>query len=137
MPKEREVICRGPAYQAFIILTLAFTVAPIIAGVDKFLNFLTFWEIYLSQPFDLFKNPVMTMKVVGAIEILAGIGVAFKPKFFANIVALWLLAIVINLILLGDFFDIALRDLGLILCAFSLARLSLVYDCGLFCGHKK
>ncbi len=68
------------------------------------------------------------MMVVGAIEIIAGILVWIKPKFFAYVVALWLLGIIINLLLLGRFYDIALRDLGLLLGSLALARLSQQYD---------
>lgn len=116
------------SYQAYQILHVAFTIAPILAGLDKFFNFLTFWEQYLSAPFDVFGNPQTTMLVVGVIEIIAGIGVWFKPKIFSYIVALWLLAIIINLLILHDFYDIALRDLGLLLGAVALGRLSSKYD---------
>lgn len=117
---------KRPAYQAFQILRFAFTIAPILAGLDKFFNYLTNWEQYLSSPFNVFGNPHTTMMVVGIIEIIAGIGVWIKPKIFAYIVALWLLAIIINLLVLGSFYDIALRDLGLLLGALSLGRLSLI-----------
>lgn len=126
--KVNEVLEAGPAYQAFLILRFGFTVAPIIAGLDKFFNFLTAWERYLAAPFDLFGNPATTMLVVGAIEIIAGIGVWFKPKIFSYIVALWLLGIIINLLSLSEYHDIALRDLGLLLGALALGRLSAIYD---------
>lgn len=123
MAKERS----GPSYQAYQILHFAFIVAPIVAGLDKFFNLLTNWPKYLSLPFDLFGNASTTMMVVGAIEIIAGIGVWVKPKLFSHIVALWLLGIIINLIVLGNFYDVALRDLGLLLGALALGRLSKVY----------
>lgn len=120
--KERG--CKRSCHQAYQLLRFAFTVAPILAGLDKFFNFLTHWEQYLSVPFDVFGNPHLTMMVVGVVEIIAGIGVWLKPKVFAYIVALWLLAIIVNLLILHTFYDIALRDLGLLLGALALARLS-------------
>ncbi len=124
----RREECKGPAYQAYQILHFAFTVAPIIAGLDKFFNYLTTWQQYLSPTFDVLGNPHLTMLVVGVIEIIAGLGVWFKPKIFSYIVALWLLGIIINLLLLNNFYDIALRDLGLLLGALALGRLSSKFD---------
>lgn len=125
---KKEDCCKQPSYQAYQILRFAFTVAPILAGLDKFFNFLTVWDQYLSSPFNVFGNPHTTMLVVGVIEIIAGIGVWLKPKIFSYIVALWLLGIIINLLILGNFYDIALRDLGLLLGALALGRLSSLYD---------
>lgn len=124
---ENNEKCNGYkscSHQAFEILRFAFTVAPIIAGLDKFFNFLTLWPQYLSAPFNVFGNAHTTMMVVGVVEIIAGIGVWFKPKIFAYIVALWLLAIIVNLLIIGNYYDIALRDLGLALGALALGRLS-------------
>lgn len=128
--QDKEACCnhRGPSYQAFQILRLAFTLAPILAGLDKFFNILTVWHNYLSPQFDIFGNAQTTMMVVGVIEIIAGLGVWFKPKIFSYIVAAWLLGIIVNLILLNDFYDIALRDFGLLLGALALGRLSQKYD---------
>lgn len=120
---------QGPSYQAYQMLHIIFTVAPILAGLDKFFDILTRWEIYLSRPFDFFGNPSTTMMVVGIIEIIAGIGIWFKPKIFSYIVAIWLLAIILNLLLLQNFYDIALRDLGLGVAALALGRLSQEYSC--------
>ncbi len=119
---------KGYSYQAYQILRFAFTVAPIIAGLDKFLNFLTNWTQYLSPAFDVFGNAHMTMLVVGVVEIIAGIGVWVKPQVFAYIVVLWLLAIIVNLLMLHQFYDVALRDLGLLLGALALGRLSHKYS---------
>lgn len=124
--KSQEVY-NSPSYQAYRILQFAFIVAPIVAGLDKFYNFLTNWEQYLSSPFNVFGNAHTTMMVVGVIEIIAGIGVWLKPKIFAYIIVLWLLGIIINLLVLHNFYDIALRDLGLLLGALALARLSQKY----------
>lgn len=125
---QKEDHCKKPSYQAYQILRLAFTVAPILAGLDKFFNFLTVWEQYLSSPFDVFGNPHTTMMVVGVVEIIAGIGVWLKPKIFSYVVALWILGIIINLLILHNFYDVALRDLGLLLGALALGRLSSQYD---------
>lgn len=128
MIKSQKEDYKEPSFQAYQILRFAFTVAPILAGLDKFFNFLTNWEQYLASPFNVFGNPHTTMMVVGVIEIIAGVGVWLKPKFFAYIIVLWLLGIIINLLLLHNFYDIALRDLGLLLGALALARLSSQYD---------
>lgn len=115
---------KDPAYQAYQILRFGFTVAPILAGLDKFFNLLTYWEQYLSPTFNVLGNANNVMMAVGVIEIIAGLGVWFKPKIFSYIVAAWLLGIIVNLLLLGNYYDVALRDLGLLLGALALARLS-------------
>lgn len=121
---DKKECCDDPGYQAYKILHIGFAILPIIAGLDKFFNILTNWTMYLSQPFNVFGNAQTTMMVVGVIEIIAGIGVWLKPKWFAYVVALWLLGIIINLLTLGNFYDIALRDFGLMLGALALGRLS-------------
>jgi uncharacterized membrane protein YphA (DoxX/SURF4 family) len=116
----------APAAQAYQILRLAFTVAPIVAGLDKFFNLLVNWEQYLPA----FVNKAVgghgheLMLAVGVIEIVAGLGVALKPRAFAYVVFAWLLLIVGNLLLIPGYFDVALRDFGLALAALALARLS-------------
>lgn len=119
-----------PAYQAYQILHLGFTVAPIVAGLDKFFNLLVNWEQYLP-PFvnDLVGgNGHYLMLVVGVIEIVAGLGVAFKPKLFAYVVSAWLFLIIANLLMIPGYYDVALRDFGLALAALALARLSREFD---------
>lgn len=119
-----------PAYEAYQILHLGFTVAPIVAGLDKFFNLLVNWEQYLP-PFItnmVGGNGHYLMLVVGVIEIIAGLGVAFKPKIFAYVVSAWLLLIIANLLMIPGYFDVALRDFGLALAAFALARLSREFD---------
>ena len=115
---------RGPAYQAYQILHVGFTAAPIIAGADKFFNALTSWEQYLAPVFANLIGASTFMIIVGIIEIVAGIGVAVKPRLFAYVVSAWLIGIILNLLILGDFYDIALRDFGLALGALALGRLS-------------
>src|SRR5437764_14266768 len=116
----------NPTYQAYQILRLGFTVAPIIAGADKFLHMLTNWDKYLSPTANnmLGGNGHTFMMVVGVIEIVAGIGVFFKPRIFAYVDSAWLLGIIFNLLLGGQYLDVALRDLGLSVGAFSLGRMS-------------
>jgi hypothetical protein len=119
-----------PSYQAYQILRLGFTVAPIVAGLDKFFHVLVNWDQYLPA----FVNNMTgghgheLMLAVGVIEIVAGLGVAFKPRLFAYVVSAWLLLIVANLLMIPGYFDVALRDFGLSLGAFALARLSAEYD---------
>jgi hypothetical protein len=120
----------NPTYQAYQILHLAFIVAPIVAGLDKFLHLLVNWDQYLPP----FVNGLVgghghgLMLAVGVIEIVAGLGVAFKPKVFAYVVAAWLLLIIANLLMIPGYFDVALRDFGLALGALALARLSQEFD---------
>jgi len=114
------------AYQAYRILQFAFVVAPIIAGLDKFFDLLVNWDQYLPAAVAQMSPipPHTLMLVVGVIEIIAGIGVALKPRIFAYVVAAWLAVIIINLLLIPGYFDIALRDLGLLLGALALGALS-------------
>jgi uncharacterized membrane protein YphA (DoxX/SURF4 family) len=119
-----------PAYQAFWLLRVAFTVAPILFGVDKFANVMVNWEQYLA-PWIRDLSPLSasgTMHVVGVIEIVAGLAVAIKPRYGAYLVAAWLGGIVINLLTYSGYYDIALRDFGLMLGALTLARLASKYD---------
>lgn len=120
---------KDPGYQGFRILQFIFVIAPLLAGLDKFANLLTDWSQYLS-PWMLQMIPLKAktfMIMVGIVEIIAGIGVAFKPKVFSYIVVLWLLAIVVQLFISGQYLDIALRDIGLMLSALALGRLSHKY----------
>ncbi len=127
---EPDVLRRDPAAQAFMLLRIAFTVAPILFGLDKFTGWLVDWDKYIAPELtDLFNAHAHTLMYwVGVIEIAAGIGVAFKPKVFAYVVAAWLLLIVVNLLLIPGYFDVALRDFGLALGALALARLSQEFD---------
>jgi uncharacterized membrane protein YphA (DoxX/SURF4 family) len=120
----------NPSYQAYQILRIGFTVAPIIAGVDKFLGLLVNWDQYLPPVVNNLLGGAghQFMYIVGAIEIVAGIGVLLKPKIFAYVVAAWLVAIIVNLLLIPGYYDVALRDLGLALGALALGRLSATYD---------
>ena len=107
--------------------------APILFGLDKFFHVLVNWDLYLApQVSDLFNTQAHTlMYVVGVIEIVAGLVVLVRPRFGAYLVAAWLAGIIFNLLLMADFYDVALRDFGLLLAALSLARLATVFPSGL------
>jgi uncharacterized membrane protein YphA (DoxX/SURF4 family) len=138
-PKHREAgklrivldrVKADPAYQGFWLLRIGFTAAPILFGADKFANVMVNWEKYLA-PWLRDASPVSathTMYGVGVIEILAGVAVAIKPRYAAYVVAAWLAGIIINLLSYPGYYDIALRDFGLMLAALTLARLASKYD---------
>ena len=119
----------NPAFQAFTLLRVGFTVAPILFGIDKFLNWLVDWPIYLAPRINdiVPGNAHQAMLAVGVIEIVAGLVVAVRPKFGGYLVAAWLAGIIVNLLIQADFYDIALRDFGLLLGALALARLASVF----------
>jgi hypothetical protein len=123
-------VVHDPAHQAYQILHWGFVAAPAIAGADKFVGLLTNWDRYLSPTFARL-SPLSahnTMLAVGVIEVVAGLIVALRPRIGAYIVAAWLVGIIVNLLLAGGYYDIALRDFGLFLGAMALGRLSAVYD---------
>jgi uncharacterized membrane protein YphA (DoxX/SURF4 family) len=123
-----------PAYQAFWLLRIGFAVLPIVFGLDKFFDVLVDWEIYLAS----WMNDIIpgtaaeAMYAVGVVEILAGIAVALKPRYAAYVVAAWLGGIILSLLTVSGYYDIALRDFGLLLGALTLARLASKYDPPLF-----
>jgi uncharacterized membrane protein YphA (DoxX/SURF4 family) len=116
----------APDRQAFFLLRTVFTVAPILFGLDKFTNILTDWTTYLA-PIATSVVPVTPqtfMYIVGVVEIIAGIMVAVRPRFGSVLVAVWLLGIIVNLLVLGEYYDVALRDFGLMIGALALNRLA-------------
>jgi uncharacterized membrane protein YphA (DoxX/SURF4 family) len=133
-PQARET--RGEAlradarYQTYLLLRIGFTAAPIAFGLDKFFNVLVHWPKYLAP----WINDIMPgsgqdfMYFVGVVEIAAGIVVLLKPRYGAYLVAAWLAGIVVNLLTYSGYYDVALRDFGLLLGALSLGRLASVYD---------
>lgn len=129
-PAIKETDASKPSYQAYQILHLGFTVAPIAAGLDKFFNLLVNWDQYLPP----FVNNLtggyghQLMLLVGVVEIVAGLGVWLKPKIFSYVVAAWLFLIIVNLLMIPGYFDVALRDFGLMLGAIALGRLSQEYS---------
>ncbi len=122
----RKGALSDPAYQAFLLLRTVFTVAPILFGLDKFTNLLTDWTTYLAPAIDRLVpgSATSAMLAVGVIEIVAGLVVALRPRIGGYLVAAWLAGIIGNLLLLGDHYDVALRDFGLLLAALALARLA-------------
>jgi hypothetical protein len=126
---ERPADLQDPAYQAFWLLRIGFVVAPILFGIDKFAHVLVNWDKYLAPEFsDLFNVQAHTlMYVVGAIEIVAGLVVALRPRFGGYLVAAWLAGIITNLLLMANYYDVALRDFGLLLAALTLARLATAF----------
>jgi hypothetical protein len=116
----------GPVFHAYRLLHIAFMVAPIVAGLDKFFNVLTYWEKYLSPTVASISplSPHNTMLVVGLVEMAVGLYVIVKPRIAAYILAIWLWAIVANLMMMPGYYDIALRDFGLSLGAIALGRLA-------------
>ncbi|CAJ1511049.1 hypothetical protein [[Mycobacterium] burgundiense] len=118
-----------PGYQAFLLLRTVFTVAPILFGIDKFTNLMTDWPQYLAPWIDniLPGTALQGMYVIGVIEIVAGIAVAVIPRYGALIVAAWLGGIIVNLLTLPGYYDVALRDFGLLVAAVALARLAVAY----------
>jgi uncharacterized membrane protein YphA (DoxX/SURF4 family) len=129
-PSFGERLKADPAYQAFVLLRVAFTVAPILFGLDKFFNVMVDWEQYLAPWInDIIPGSASTaMHLVGVVEILAGVFVALKPRYGAYVVAAWLGGIIVNLLTYSGYYDVALRDFGLMLGALTLARLASVYD---------
>jgi uncharacterized membrane protein YphA (DoxX/SURF4 family) len=129
-PTAIERFKADPAYQAFLIMRIAFTVAPILFGLDKFFNVLVIWEGYLAPWInDIIPGSASTaMHLVGVVEIVAGILVALKPRYGAYVVAAWLGGIIVDLLTYSGYYDIALRDFGLMLGALTLGRLASKYD---------
>ena len=128
-----NVLRRDPAAQAFMLLRVAFTVAPILFGLDKFAEvMISDWPKYLAPEFNdvLPGNASDAMHIVGAVEIAAGLTVAIVPRFGGLLVAGWLAGIIVSLLIVGGYGDIALRDFGLLLAALTLARLAGAYSGG-------
>ncbi len=125
----RRADLSDPAYQAFLLLRTVFTVAPILFGLDKFTNLLTDWPHYLAPWIDAIVpgTAQQAMYGIGVVEIVAGIAVALAPRFGGWLVAAWLLGIIVNLLTFPGFFDVALRDFGLLVAAVALARLACRY----------
>jgi len=127
-----------PGYQAFWTLRVGFAVLPILFGLDKFFDVLVNWEIYLAPWINdiVPGSAAEAMYAVGAVEILAGVAVAVKPRYAAYVVAAWLGGIIVNLLTHSGYYDIALRDFGLMVGALTLARLASKYDPPLF-AHRR
>ena len=118
-----------PTYQAFALLRTAFTLAPIVFGLDKFFNVLTDWQRYLAPTLnDIVPGSAhQAMLMVGVVEVAAGLLVALRPHIGGYVVAAWLAGIIGNLLLIPGFYNVALRDFGLFVAALALARLATVF----------
>lgn len=121
---------RDPGYQAFWLLRIGFTVLPLAMGIDKFFNGMVHWEKYLASWYDdiLPGNAFTAMHIIGVVEIVAAILVFLKPRYAAYVVAAWLGGIVLDLFTYSGYYDIAIRDFGLMLGALTFARLASKYD---------
>ena len=117
---------RNPVFQAFWLLRIGFTVAPILFGADKFAHVLVNWDKYLAPRIvdHIPWTAHQAMYAVGVIEIVAGLVVLLRPRFGGYLVAAWIAGIIVNLLLIPGYYDIALRDFGLLLAALALARLA-------------
>jgi hypothetical protein len=127
---RRSLLAADPGYQAFLLLRSAFTVAPVVFGLDKFTNLLTDWPAYLAPWIDgiVPGTAQQAMYAVGVGEVVAGIVVAVAPRFGGWLVAAWLGGIILNLLTIPGFYDVALRDVGLLAAAVALARLAVRYS---------
>lgn len=125
-----RLLAATPSRQAFLLLRTVFTLAPILFGLDKFANVLTDWPRYLAPGInDIVPGTAQqAMYAVGVVEIIAGLAVALVPRYGALLVAAWLVGIMANLLIIGDFYDVALRDFGLFVAALALARLAVAED---------
>jgi uncharacterized membrane protein len=126
----RNLLAADPSRQAYLLLRTVFTMAPIVFGLDKFANVLVDWPRYLAP----IVNDVIpgtgqqAMYVVGVVEVLAGLAVALRPRYGALLVTAWLAGIIVNLLLIPGYFDIALRDFGLLVAALALSRLAVAHE---------
>ncbi len=118
--------------EAYFLLRTVFTVAPVVFGIDKFTNLLTDWPDYLAPWInDIVPGTAQeAMYAVGVVEIVAGLAVACAPRYGALLVAVWLVGIIVNLLTIPDYFDVALRDFGLLVAAVALWRLAVAHSAG-------
>ncbi|MCO5316768.1 MAG: hypothetical protein M9938_11500 [Solirubrobacterales bacterium] len=121
---------KDPAYQAYFLLRVTFIAAPLLFGLDKFFNLMVDWPVYLAHWYNaiLPGSAATGMHLIGIVEIAAAILVAAKPRYAAYVVAAWLAGIILDLLTLSGFYDVALRDFGLLMAALALARLAWKYD---------
>jgi uncharacterized membrane protein YphA (DoxX/SURF4 family) len=119
-----------PGYQAFWLLRIGFTVLPLAFGIDKFFNGMVTWEKYLASWYNdiIPGNAYTAMHIIGVVEIVAGVLVFIKPRYGAYVVAAWLAGIVLDLVTYSGYYDVALRDFGLMLAALTLGRLASKFD---------
>ena len=128
---DLSLLRRDPVTQAFMLLRVAFIVAPILFGLDKFAEVLNDnWSQYLASQYnDIIPGSAQdAMYMVGVVEILAGLVVLVAPRFGGLLVAGWLAGIIVSLLLVGGYGDIALRDFGLLIGTVALSRLATAVD---------
>lgn len=125
-----ERLAAEPTFAAYWLLRIGFVVLPIWMGIDKFFNGLTQWTDYLAPWIaDIVPGSAQsTMYLVGIVEIVAGLAIAVKSRYAAFVVAIWLAGIIVNLLTLSGYYDVALRDFGLLIAALALGLLSRAYD---------
>jgi hypothetical protein len=128
-PSVADRLKTDRTFQAFWLLRIGFTAAPILFGLDKYFHVLTNWDLYFAPRLNRIVPGTahQAMYVVGAIEIVAGLAVLLLPRFGGYLVATWLAGIIVNLLLIPGFYDVALRDFGLLLAALTLARLATAF----------
>ncbi|GGS51484.1 hypothetical protein [Actinokineospora fastidiosa] len=128
----RSALRSDPSHQAFLLLRTVFTVAPVLFGLDKFFNVMVEWPVYLAGWIDglLPGTAQQAMYGIGVVEIVAGLVVAVAPRFGGLLVAAWLTGIIVNLLTLPGYYDVALRDFGLLVAALALARLAVKHAPG-------
>jgi hypothetical protein len=121
-----SIDAHDPVVQSFWLLRIGFTVAPILFGIDKFASVMTDWTKYLASEYNALipGTASQAMHMVGVVEIAAGLLVAVRPRIGAYVVAAWLAGIILDLLLVGGYGDVALRDFGLLLGALTLGRLA-------------
>jgi hypothetical protein len=123
-----------PAFQAFWLMRIGFTIVPILFGADKFAHVMVNWDKYLAPELQHWLSPFdtvhQTMYFVGAVEIAAGILVLLLPRLGGYVVALWLAGIIVNLAMIGGYWDIMMRDVALFLLALTFARLASAFPAG-------
>jgi len=129
-----ERLKTDPTFQAFWLMRVGFTLVPILFGADKFAHVMVNWDKYLALDVQRWLSPFdtvhQTMYVVGAVEIFAGLVVLLLPRFGGYLVALWLAGIIVNLAILGGFWDVLMRDVALLLLALTFARLASAFPAG-------
>lgn len=122
-----EATTGNPAFDAYRLLRVAFVVAPLVMGLDKFFNILTQWPKFVCPLIANRVDPETFTRIVGPVEMVAGVLVLVKPRLGALVVASWLFLIIVNLLLIPGYYDVVLRDVGLFLAALALARLSVMF----------
>jgi hypothetical protein len=126
----------GAVYEAYRILQFGFIILPIVAGIDKFVGLLAYWNMYVGSWTTRLTggHDNLFLMAVGLCEIALGIGIALKPRYFGYVAAAWMCAVILNVLSLNMYYDIAMRDLGLAIAALALARIAGYFDHGWFGG---